>query len=670
MSMRLFYRSVFGLAVCMIIGNGLANAAEVSARGAPAILSGFQLTDGSGQRIEVVPGSKSRLTVVCFLGTECPVARQYGPRLAKLANEFAGQGVRFLGINSNSQDSQKDVDAYTQDFKLSFPVLKDPANKVADQFGARHMAEVFVLDQALTICYRGRIDDQYQPGVSRAQATRQDLRLALEELLAGKPVTVPRTETSGCSIGRVKAPAGSSDVSYCKQISRILDRHCVECHRPGEIGPFSLTDYTEITGWGETILETIDSGRMPPWNANPKVGHFRNARTMPDSDKKLLREWVQAGMPYGDVKDLATPSSFASGWQLGRDPELVVRTRDRPFHVPASGTVEYQYFVVDPHFEQDHWVSAAQVIPGSRQTVHHCIVFVRPPDGSDVRGVGYLTGYVPGQRSFMLPPGYARRVPAGSKLVFQMHYTPNGTAQDDITQLGLTFRPESEVTHEVLTLLAIDQEFEIPPHASDFPVHGKVRWFPRQAELLAIVPHMHVRGKSFQVFSRRQDETDQLLDVSRYDFNWQHVYELSKPIPLKSIDRLEFTARYDNSKNNPANPDPSQTVTWGDQTWEEMAIAFFEVAEPRNIPEEPEPTRSKQQVVVRSGAEKEVQESDEKFVSDFFQRFDRNRDQVVESAETPLGFRSFGFRRYDSDGDGKLTREEIETAARQRSRKR
>jgi peroxiredoxin len=662
-----------GIAACVI---GLAGAmwgAEVTSRPERQRMAGFQLIDAAGNVTAVNARTQKQLTVVCFLGTECPLARQYGPRLNALATEFTAPRVRFIGVNSNSQDSPAEVAAFVKEYGITFPILKDPGNKVADLFGARHMAEVFVLDETLAIRYRGRVDDQFQPGVARGHATRQDLKVALEELLAGKTVSVARTETTGCAIGRIKMPViepGSNPaVTFCKQVSRVLNQHCVECHRPGEIGPFSLTDYDEVTGWGETILETIDSGRMPPWNANPKFGHFRNSRQMPESDKQLLRDWVQAGMPYGEKSDLPAPQVYSSGWQLPRAPDLVLKMRDRPFRVPATGTVEYQYFVVDPHLEQDTWVSASQVIPGNRQTVHHCIIFVRPPDGADVRGVGYLTGYVPGQRSFSLPPGHARRIPAGSKFVFQMHYTPTGTEQDDLTQVGMTFVPESEVTHEAFTLLGIDQEFEIPPHVADFPVYGNVGWFPKRAELLAIVPHMHVRGKAFQATSRRGDQTEILLEVPRYDFNWQHVYELAQPLRLSDIDKLEFTARFDNSEKNPANPDPSQTVTWGDQTWEEMAVAFFEVSEPRDAAAEPEPVRNKQKLIVKVGAEKSETESVEKFVADFFQRFDKNADSIVETHETPLVFRKYGFREFDRDADGKLTRDEIQAAA-QRKRKR
>ncbi|WP_339910196.1 redoxin domain-containing protein [Symmachiella dynata] len=653
------YRS-FGFAVLLCAIHFTAAVAEDAGSEPQVPNTTFRLPTVDGKVVELADGSAG-LTVVCFLGSECPLARLYGPGLNKLAAEFESQGVRFVGINSNLQDSTEDVREYAKQYAITFPMAKDYENKVADQYRAKRTPEVFVVDEQLAIRYRGRIDDQYLPGRARTKPAREDLRIAIEELLSGKSVTMAVTEPNGCIIGREKKGEVTTDLTFTKDIARVLNQHCVECHRPGEIGPFSLTDYDEVIGWADMMLETIDDGRMPPWHANPQHGEFSNARHMPDADKQAFTDWVEGGMPYGDVKDLPELPKFADGWLMPHEPDVVVEMRERPFTVPAEGTVEYQYFVVDPGFEEDKWVTGSQVIPGNRGVVHHCIVFIRPPDGSDFRGIGWLSAYVPGQRFTMLPPHRGRKIPAGSKLVFQMHYTPNGSEQEDLTKIGLLFGEEQDITHEVLTLVGIDQEFEIPPHAADYPVEGRVERLPKQGELLAIVPHMHLRGKSFRLFGKHETDREVLLDVPQYDFNWQHVYELAEPMPLSSVKALEFTVKFDNSKANLANPDPSQHVSWGDQTWEEMAVAFFEVSIPRGKKDEWKRDKKPVDPQIR---EKEIQE----FVATFLKNFDKNGDGEVAWLEAPLGFRRFGFRNIDKDKDRRLTKSEVEAAARRKNR--
>ncbi|REK25582.1 MAG: alkyl hydroperoxide reductase [Planctomycetota bacterium] len=618
----------------------------------------FRLPTSSGETVVYPVEVDEGLTVVCFLGAECPLARLYGPRLQSLADQFASQGVRFIGVNSNHQDSMEDVRAYVEQHEIRFPIAKDYDHGVADRFDARRTPEVFLIDGDGAVRYRGLIDDQYRPGISRPDSAKQYLRDAIEQSLAGEPVAVGETDAVGCVIGRVRESEATCEETYCREVSRILQAHCIECHRDGEIGPFSLTDYDEVVGWGETMIETIDDGRMPPWHASPEHGDFANARLMPKSDKQALRNWVAGGMPFGDVADLPEPREFVDEWQLAREPDAVYEMRDRPFRVPAQGVVEYQYFVVDPGFEEDVWVRGAQVIPGNRAVVHHAIVFVRPPDGSKFRGMGWVAAYVPGQRSTMLPEHYARRIPAGSLLVFQMHYTPTGTEQDDLTRVGLVFEDEEDVTHQVFTLVALDQEFEIPPHADDYAVNGRLSRIPDQGSLLAIAPHMHVRGRSFELRARYDGAETTLLEVPHYDFNWQHVYELTEPLPLDDVDDLEFTVRFDNSAHNPFNPDPSQYVTWGDQTWEEMAIAFFEIAEPRSASNE-----KREEEPADAAARARRQEKIDDFVEQFFRRFDADEDGVVVEDEVPLTVQRFGFRQYDDDGDGRVTDNEIRKAA-------
>ncbi len=635
--------------------DGPATAESASQRSTKSV---FELTATDGEVVRIPMKTPPRFTVLCFLGAECPLARLYGPRLQKLAERFQADGVRFVGIDSNRQDSMADVREYVKEHRLTFPVVKDYDNKAADYFEATRTPEVVVLDAAEEICYRGRIDDQYEPGIARTKPERQDLQIALEELLAGKAPSVPRTAPAGCLIGKIRQTETTTKLTYCGEISRILQEHCVECHRAGEIGPFSLTEYDEVTGWGETMLEVIDDGRMPPWHANPKYGHFANARHMPDAEKESLRKWVSGGMPFGDPADLPEPFQTAAGWQLPRKPDQVIAMNNTPFKVPADGVVEYQYFVVDPGFKEDKWITGAQVIPGNPAVVHHCIVFVRPPDGAEFRGVGWLTGYVPGQRTAMLPAGYARRVPAGSRLVFQMHYTPTGTPQTDLTKIGLIFGDDKDITHEVSTLTALNHDFEIPPGHPNYLVSAGISRLPAQGEILAITPHMHYRGKSFRVFAERGDQTEILLDVPRYDFNWQHIYELAEPLPLQGITKLRFTARFDNSAANPFNPDPKRHVTWGDQTWEEMAIGFFEVAVPRGT--------QVQRFHNRQKVPKDTPERRQKiqaFVDRFFKRFDANGDGVIVKTELPLAQQRYGMREFDLNYDNRIEHNEIQSHA-------
>lgn len=672
--------------VCLVLlFAGLGSACGRDAAAAENDLS-FRLPTTSGKTVELLaPASDDRdaggvqhadasrtaprWTVVCFLGVECPLARLYAPRLSRLANEFRDRGVRFIGVDSNQQDSMAELREFAKNHRLSFPLAQDIGNRVADQYGATRTPQVFVVDAQLELRYQGRIDDQYQPGLARPEPTRHDLRRTLQELVSGQAVSEPETEAVGCLIGRVRTPQIDSDVTWCQQISRVLQRHCVECHRPGEIGPFSLIDYDEAIGWAEMLVEVVDDGRMPPWHASPEHGEFANVRFMPDSDRRLLREWVAAGMPYGDPGQLPERVAYDAGWNLPRAPDLILPMREKPFVVPAEGTIDYQYYVVDPGFEEDRWVVAAQLDPGNRSVVHHGIVFIRPPDGSAFRGIGWLTGYVPGQRFSPLPQGYARRVPAGSKLVFQMHYTPSGRVQADLSRVGLVFGDAGQVTHEVLTVMAIEQEFDIPPHSRDVSVSAQPRWYPPGGQLLSIIPHMHLRGDSFRLMLREAGESRILLDVPEYDFNWQHCYELAEPLPLREIDALRATFTFDNSRNNPVNPDPSQHVTWGDQTWEEMAVAFLQVAQPleqRQPTSRAEATRRSRGKNAQSDDAKSRDAASDAFVRDFFKRFDGNADGQVESGEVPLSLRRFGFRHMDRDGNERLSPEEVRRAFRTR----
>jgi hypothetical protein len=572
------------------------------------------------------------------------------------ADPASKDAVQWVGVISNSHDSIEDIQHFSEELGIRFPLIKDSDQSIAKEWQATRTAEVVVIDRQGTIKYRGRIDDQYAPGVKRSKSLRSELSDALNALLKDEAPEVAMTEPTGCLITWDVDSPTESTVTFAKDVAPILYRQCAECHRSGEIGPFSIVDFDEVRGWAEMILEVIDNGRMPPWHADPNFGSFKNSRSMTAEEIDLVRKWVRGGAAMGNQEDAPVVPEIATGWRLDRDPELIVEMRKTPYPVPASGTVEYQYFVVDPKLTEDRWISGAQVIPGDSAVVHHAIVFIRPPDDVDFQGIGWLTAYVPGQMATKFPEGYARRVPAGSKLVFQMHYTPNGRETTDLSKVGMTFVDEASVTHEVYTLAGLDQDFEIPPGVADHRVDARLHRLPRDGELLAVSPHMHLRGKSFELRSEDASGTSILLRVPRYDFNWQHTYEFEQRIPLDRVSRIDFTASFDNSADNPFNPDPAEYVMWGDQTWEEMAVAFFEVARPR-VSQDTQTAMQSGSTLVSKPTEPSTKAVS--YAEDFIRSMDRDGDGRVAWEEATHVVRDYSFHRLDRDRDRFITREEL-----------
>ena len=577
---------------CLFVGLAIifAAAPSVAAEKSPIgkKVDSFALQDYRGKERALKDFKDSKLVVVAFLGTECPLAKLYGPKLARLAKEYESKGVAFLGIDSNTQDQITAIAAYARIHEIGFPILKDLGNKVADQFGAQRTPTVYVLDGEQTIRYAGRVDDQYGIGFQKDKPAATDLVNALNELLDGKKVTKAETEAQGCFIGRAREAKPDAAITYSKHIAPILNGRCVECHRAGDIAPFELTNYKQATGFADTILEVVDDNRMPPWHADPKHGKFVNERRLSDAEKKLIRDWVSAGAPEGDPKDLPKPPTFpATGWQLSRKPDLVVNMRSTPYDVPAEGAVKYQYFIGSTGTTEDKWIEAVEVQPGNRAVVHHILVFALPKDGRDLSAVGggisgFLAAYVPGLRPLPFPDGMAKRLPAGSNLLFQIHYTPNGSKTTDLSKVGFVFTDGSKVKYEVKTTSAAGRQINIPPGADNHKVEAQ-RNLPAEVQLLAFSPHMHVRGKSFfyeAIYPDGKKET--LLDVPHYDFNWQTAYRYAEPKKIPAGTKIHAVAHYDNSTKNLSNPDPTKTVRWGDQTWQEMMIGYFDVAVPKD----------------------------------------------------------------------------------------
>jgi Copper type II ascorbate-dependent monooxygenase, C-terminal domain len=409
----------------------------------------------------------------------------------------------------------------------------------------------------------------------------------------------------------VVAPAGSTAqipavVPTFSDVAPILYDHCVSCHRPGEIAPMSLLTFEDARPWARSIREAVIEGVMPPWHAAEPPGTFRNERVLSAAERATIVGWVEGGAPEGDPSRLPPRPEFATGWTIGQPDAVFAMPVE--FEIPASGEVEYQYFETTVDFTEDKWIQALEVRPGAREVVHHILVYSRPPDGEiaapafrplnpapdgpaerggllrqlvasivgsrgrgrAARSLGALIATTaPGTNALVFPEGQAMRVRAGSTLTFQMHYTTNGTPTRDRSRIGFVFA-EAPPRHEVESAAFINAAFRIPAGAPDYRVDSAIE-FTEDVEILALFPHTHLRGKSWEYRLVYPDgRAEVVLSTPRYDFNWQTYYEFQTPLRVPAGSRLEATATYDNSASNRDNPDPTLDVGWGDQTWEEM----------------------------------------------------------------------------------------------------
>ena len=402
------------------------------------------------------------------------------------------------------------------------------------------------------------------------------------------------------------ATSGPSPVTFNKDVAPILQKNCQSCHRPGEPAPMPLLTYRQVRPWASAIKEAVALKRMPPWFADPHVGKWANDRSLSKNDVDTIVRWVDSGAPEGNPKDAPVPVKFLEGWNIDK-PDMVLEMA-ADYHVPAKGTVAYQYILIKGNFTEDKWVSMAEVRPGNRALVHHVIAFVRPPGSKwmqdAVPGVPYvpkkgegggasefLVGFAPGVIPQRLEPGRAKLIKAGSDIIFQLHYTANGKEGDDRTRIGLKFATEPP-KERVYTLVAANNKFAVPAGDPNYQVDSTFT-LGHDVKVVSFLPHMHLRGKDFDYRVKYPDgHTEQILNVPHYSFSWQLSYNPVKDLELPAGAVIECTAHYDNSANNPDNPDPTQIVHHGDQSWEEMMNGFFDVAfDPSLDPKEIMPKR-------------------------------------------------------------------------------
>ncbi len=338
----------------------------------------FELKDVAGKVWTNQVFADHRATAVIFLGTGCPVANLYLPELNELATRYPATDLQVIGVNANAGDSLEAIAKHASEFQIKFPVLLDPEQKLADGLSAVRTPEAILIDQKGVIRYRGRIDDRHGYTFRRDSSTRADLEEAIREVLAGKEVSVAKTEPLGCLLHRRAEEVASADVTFASQVSRIINNKCGYCHRAGAAAPFALETYEDVSKWADAIKEVVNEQRMPPWHATAPFGHFSNDRRLTDNEKTLLVRWIDEGRAKGNDQDLPPAvKREETGWMIGK-PDVVFKMPQK-VDIQANGVVAYQYYITPTNFKEDVWVTAAEAKPGNRAVVHHIILFFRDP---------------------------------------------------------------------------------------------------------------------------------------------------------------------------------------------------------------------------------------------------------------------------------------------------
>jgi hypothetical protein len=624
-----------------------ASATETAAVATPATVDNFMLVDQNLQAHELYRLADAKAIVIVSTANGCPIARAMTPALKALRDKYAAQGVEFMLLDSALQDSREAIQAEAKEYGQDIPILMDSNQLVGESLGVTRTAEVFVINpKTWQVMYRGPIDDRMDYGVQKA-AAHNFADDALGAMLAGKPIQQASMQSKGCLVDfpeRAKR-AEHAKISYAKDVAPILEAKCVACHQEGGIGPFAMTNYQMVKGFSPMIREVIRTDRMPPYNADPHVGKFSDSKNLSPTEVKTLVHWIEAGAPRGSgVDPLGAVKHVAPEWPLGK-PDLVLNVP--AYKIPASGVVDYQHpYIVNP-LTEGKWIRASTIKVEQRQGVHHILTGYMtevPKDGQAYEnkwGVS-VGGYAVGAESEVAPKNVGTYMPAGGAIGLQNHYTPFGKEVVDHSQIALYFydkKPELVMHNSVI----VDNTISLPPGDGN---HEEVSYltFPKDALLYSAFPHAHYRGKASDLWIRYPDGKEKLLlSLPRYDFSWQRDYTFAEPIKVPAGSKLIAHFWYDNSKRNPNNPDPTKTVVWGDQSWEEMfyvAIRYRWEGETSDKMNDFDKGLNDQRMftMMDDNIDGKLQKSELKgrlgdMINGYFAAIDTNKDGVLEQAE-------------------------------------
>jgi peroxiredoxin len=596
-----------------VLGAMSLTAAKPDKPNTPKAVASFTLTDAAGKKWALAD-QKAKVVVVAFLSADCPMSNGYLPALSDIASKYADKGVAVVGVFPDSEATPEQVAKHAKEYKLTFPVFADPKQVSVASLGAKVTPEVAVLDDKFTLRYRGRIDDGFTARLKPKPAvTRHDLAVALDELLAGKPVSEPENKAFGCAIAMAekKPTPTEAAVTFYKDVLPVFQAHCQACHRPGQVGPFSLLTYKQATRWGDLCVEETQAKRMPPWKPAPNT-LLTGERHLPPEAAKVLEKWVALGMPEGDPKDAPPALKFNDGWTLG-EPDLILEAPS-DMVVGAKGLDLFRVLVFPTNLTEDKDVVAVEVRPGNPRVVHHSVNLIdrtgaarkreaaavaeAQPDDQD-RGPGYsvrmgfgfvpdptgfLGGWAPGMLPKKLPDGVAIRLPKGSDICIQIHYHRTGKEEIDRTKVGLYFAKKPAA--ERFTSIPVAGLFWAIPAGEKAYIVDRSWKTTEDMSVYRMIPHMHLLGKDIELFATLPGEKEKsLIRIPVWDYNWQEQYDLKEPLRLPKGTVLRVRATFDNSAENPNNPSsPPRLVRLGEQTTDEMCFVFLGISSTASFP--------------------------------------------------------------------------------------
>jgi hypothetical protein len=611
----------------------------------------FELVDHTGTAHRLYYYKNSPAIVLMTQGNGCPIVRNAMPEFRAVRDAYASKNIPFFLLNSNIQDNRDTIAAEVEKFGYDIPVLVDTHQLVGESLNVSRTAEIYVIDPtSKKVVYHGPVSDKVTYEVQKEKAANNYLANALDSIIEGKKIAVADVDAPGCLINFPENENRDQHaaISYHDTIAPLLEENCIGCHQEGGIGPWAMTSYEMIKGFSPMIREVIRTDRMPPWHADPEVGHFLRDKSLSANDIKTLVHWIEAGSPRGEGPDpLAVPREPLKDWPLGK-PDMILALPSAT--IPATGIVDYRYPVIENPLKESKWLKASTVKVGSRETVHHVLSgFMKemPKDGESgqIDWGPSVGGYAVGAESQISREGMGTYIPAGGAIGFQMHYTTYGKEVTDTTEIGLYFYDDDKKPELMIRNMNIaDISIKIPPNTAR---HEEIAYleFPQDAELLFAFPHAHYRGQASRLSVRYPDGKEELLlSLPRYDFNWQRSYEFAEPIQIPAGSKVISINVYDNSGNNPANPDPSETIYWGEQSHEEMlftAVSYrWKDETTDNIKDEYQQELSNTRLFgmlddnVNDKLEREeLKGRPGKMIADSFDRLDRDGDGAINHEE-------------------------------------